>query len=122
MNPNALMKSAFHALAGVLTLTYALRWENETTLHTALWWIPATLMLLLAVMHTRLRSGGLMNSALFFCLEAAVLAVIAWRLYGMGLHRITFLYEGISVFYLSMAAFSFLIRRRSRVLFREEDI
>ena len=78
-------------------------------------------MLALAALHRNVLRGAALKTSVFFLLESIVLAGAAYLWYSMGLNKSAFLYEGVSIFFLSLAAFSFLLRKKREVLFHNEE-
>lgn len=121
MHPNFLLKSVLHSVAGLLTGGFALlTFDNDVPL--AAFLLAASIaMLLLVFFHDRVLKNTETRTSIFFVFESLALAVIAWKLYDQGHHKATFLFEGISIVFLSLAAFSFMLRKKRDVLFIEEE-
>jgi hypothetical protein len=121
MHPNFLLKSVLHGVACLLTGGFALlTFDNDVSL--AVFLMAASIaMLLLVFFHDRVLKNTETRTSIFFVFESLALAVIAWKLYDQGHHKATFLFEGISVVFLSLAAFSFMLRKKRDVLFIEEE-
>lgn len=121
MNANLLIKSILHVVAGVMTLSFAaLSFDHNMPLAIGL--LPAAVvMLLLSWKHPVLLPGMQLRTSLFLVFDAIVLAFIAFQLYKQGYHKATFLYEGVCIFFFSLAAFVWLLRRKRAVFFTSDD-
>jgi hypothetical protein len=122
MHPNFIIKSVIHAIAAGMTIGFALLTFNQHVALASLLLIAGTAMGILVFYHSKILSAISLKTSLFFLFESLVLAIIAWQLYRHGLHKATFFYEGFSIFFLCLSAFSFLLRKKHHVLFSEEDI
>jgi FtsH-binding integral membrane protein len=94
-------------------------WPNEKP-SVALFAVIAIGLFALAFLHGRLWQGAVLKTSVFFLLESFVLAAIAWLHYRQGEHRMAFFYEGVSIFFFSLSAFTFLLRKKREVFFSEE--
>ncbi len=122
MKANAILKSMLHLLAAVMTIYFAFTTAiQDQALVVGLFAAGAT-MVLMVFLHSKILRGFNLKTSLFFLFDSLALAAIAWKLYQNGNHRATFLYEGISIFYLSLAAFSYLLRHKKHVLYSEEQL
>ena len=116
MLTNQTVKSLLHLVAALFTIFFVARYPAAASVQVLLG-AAAAIMLVLAGIHHRIWPRFTLKTSVFFLLESIVLSVMAWLLYQQGHHKPPFLYEGVGIFYLSMAAFSFLLRRkRSLVL------
>jgi len=122
MHPNFIIKSVIHAIAASMTIGFALLTFNQHVALASLLLVAGGIMAVLIFYHIKLLRAFALKTSLFFLFESLVLAIIAWQLYRHNLHKATFLYEGFSIFFLCLSAFSLLLRKKRHVLFSEEDI
>lgn len=121
MNANQLIKSLLYGFAALLTLGFALVLFDEHLPMATVFCVLAVCMMFAAWRHPFFWKHLPLRTSVLLLLHAAVLAAIAWKLYKQGYHKATFVYEGISIFYFSLAAFIFLLRKKRTVFFAEED-
>lgn len=122
MHPNFVLKSVLHGMACLMTGGFALLSFDHDFMLATLLSVAALGMLLLVFFHDRLWKNLETRTSLFFVFESLMLAVIAWKLYDQGFHKATFLFEGLSIVFISLAAFSFMLRKKRNVLFSEEEM
>lgn len=121
MNANLFIKTILHTVAAVMTLSIgALSLDHNLPLAIGLL-VAGTIMLLLAWKHPVILRGLSSRTSWFLVYDALVLAFIAYQLYGQGFHKATFLFEGVSIFFFSLAAFVWLLRRKRAVFFTSDD-
>jgi hypothetical protein len=111
-----------HLLAALMTIYFAVTTIIQDQALIVGLYIAAAMMILLVFLHTKILLGFNLKTSLFFLFDSLALAAIAWKLYQQGNHRETFFYEGISIFFLSLAAFSYLLRHKKHVLYSEEQL
>lgn len=109
-------------MACLMTGGFALLSFDHDFLLAAFLSVAALGMLLLVFFHDRPLKNLETRTSLFFVFESLMLAVIAWKLYDQGFHKATFLFEGLSIVFISLAAFSFMLRKKRNVLFSEEEM
>jgi hypothetical protein len=122
MHPNFIIKSVLHAIAACMTIWFAITTFDLHAFLASMLLVTGAAMGILAFYHANILPTVVLKTSLFFLFESLVLAIIAWQLYRHGLHKATFFYEGFSIFFLCLSAFSFLLRKKHHVLFSEEDI
>ena len=121
MNANLLIKSILHVIAGAMTMGYALLYLNQQPVPGLCMLLAGVIMLLLAWKHPLLLRSLPARTSWFLVFDALVLACIAFQLYRQGFHKATFFYEGVSIFFFSLAAFVWLLRRKRAVFFTSDD-
>lgn len=122
MNANLLIKSLLHLIAGIMTIIGMVLLLQQKQLLIIGWLIPAGItMFWFAWKHSSILGWLYLRTSWLLVFDAVVLAGIAWHLYRQGYHKATFLYEGVSIFYFSIAAFVFLLRKKRAVFFGEEE-
>jgi FtsH-binding integral membrane protein len=121
MNVNHLLKTILHLVCALMVAWYALQYWPHEKPTVALFAVLSLALIGLAFLHQKLWQGAILKTSMFFLSESVVLAAIAWLYYRQGEHRLTFFYEGVSIFFLSLAAFSFILRKKRHVLFSEEE-
>jgi hypothetical protein len=120
MQANRLIKTIFHLLAAALTAGYVIDQPAMDGIM-AILIIMTLLMVAAAFMHQRVFPKFALKTPLFFLAESLVLSFIAWLLFRQGETKAPFLYEGVGVFFLSLSAFSFLLRRKKGILQSEYE-
>jgi hypothetical protein len=110
-----------HALAAFMTFYYAGPLLSSPSAQSVALVIAGLGMAALVFLHNRFGQKYLLKTSALFLFESLVLAFIAWNLYKQGQTRSTFIYEGISVLFLSLAAFSFLLRKKREVIFQDME-
>jgi hypothetical protein len=121
MNANQLIKSVLYGNAALLTMGFALFSFGNHLPKATVFSVLSLCMVYAAWRHPIFWKQLPWRTSVLLLLHAAVLAVIAWQLYRQGYHKATFVYEGISIFYFSLAAFLFLLRKKRAVFFAEEE-
>lgn len=120
MQPNYWVKSILHAVSAAMCMSFSLATFGKDNVQASLILLAGLAMVILAWKHHRIWQSQQLKTSIFFMAESLVLAFIAWSLYREGHHKTTFFYEGVSIFFLSLSAFSFLLRKKRDVLFSEE--
>lgn len=67
---------------------------------------------LLAVFHHRIGLAWRFKTSVLLLVASVLLSVAAWLVYRHGLYKPTFLLEGFSAFYLSLAALALAMHKR----------
>lgn len=122
MHPNFLVKSVLHSIAATMTGGFAVLTLDHSPALAIPLLAASLIMLLLVFRHDKLWKQQEMKTSFFFLFESLALAMIAWKLYQQQYHKATFLFEGVSIAFLCLAAFSLMIRKKRDVLYSEEDL
>jgi hypothetical protein len=104
--------TALYLLPAVLLIAIAIVKRHE--LADTAWSLLLLAMpsVLLAVFHQRIRLARRFNTSLLLLVSSVLLSAAAWLVYRQGLHKPTFLLEGFSAFYLSLAALALAMHKR----------
>ncbi|MCU0334116.1 MAG: hypothetical protein MUF62_03590 [Chitinophagaceae bacterium] len=106
------IKTSLYLLPAILLLATAIsKWAGLDA--SAVWLLALSVpCLALAAFHHRVRWTSRFKTPLLLFVESVLLSVAAWLLYRQGLYKATFMLEGFSAFYLSMAALALALYKR----------
>lgn len=106
------IKTAVYLLPALVLLALAaMKWEQLANAGSWLLLLSVPCLMLAAV-HQRIALSLRFKTPLLLLTESVLLSVAAWLVYRQGLYKPTFLLEGFSAFYLSLAGLALAMHKR----------